>query len=69
MRPSRVLATFCCLTIKSCCSAKAFFWLISCKTCRISVQLMNVNHEEEQTFCKASFGIDILSAGVWGKVS
>jgi hypothetical protein len=32
IRPSRVLAAFCCLTMTSCCSAKAFFWLISCRT-------------------------------------
>lgn len=30
MRPSRVRAAFCWRTIRSCCSAKAFFWLISC---------------------------------------
>lgn len=33
MRPSRVRAAFCWRTIRSCCSAKAFFWLISCSIC------------------------------------
>ena len=33
MRHSRVRAAFCWRTIRSCCSAKAFFWLISCSIC------------------------------------
>jgi hypothetical protein len=33
MRPSLVRAAFCCRTMTSCCSAKAFFWPISCRTC------------------------------------
>ena len=47
IRPSRVLAAFCWRTIRSCCSAKAFFWLISCSICLHQLSLiagvLNIN--------------------------
>ncbi len=67
MRPSRVLAAFCCLTMTSCCSAKAFFWLISCRTWGFSCQTpgsffcLDDLRCDLRTFCKASFDMDMAA--------
>jgi hypothetical protein len=60
-RPSLVRAAFCCRTMTSCCSAKTFFWLISCRTCMNQLPYQHKHSgNKAHTFCKASFGIDIL---------
>jgi hypothetical protein len=63
-RPSLFRAAFCWRTTTSCCSAKAFFWPISCSTCGRQFTHRKTHRKRLHTFCKASFGIDILNVGV-----